>query len=323
MIDLLMWIGIFLVSMLVLIKASDYFTDSAEKIGLWFGMPAFIVGVTIVSIGTSLPELISSIISVLNNSSEIVIGNVLGSNITNIFLVLGITAIIAGKLEIFYELIHVDLPMLMASAFIVGVMLWDGTFTRGEAVICIAGYILYLLYTLSTSKGDKEIKKETKKMMKKKPKIGFKTIFVLIISGFFIFLGAKYTVDSVIQISEMLNIGKEIIAASAVALGTSLPELMVSITAARKGKPEMAVGNVLGSNIFNAFAVMGIPTLFGTLIIPQNMLTFTLPLMLVSMMMISSFLYYFITLDKEITKWEGWILIIFYVFFICKLFNLV
>ncbi len=323
MLDLLMWIGIFIVAMLVLIKASDYFTDSAEKIGLWFGMPAFIVGVTIVSIGTSLPELISSIISVLNNSSEIVIGNVLGSNITNIFLVLGIAAIVAGKLEIFYELIHVDLPMLMASAFFVGVMLWDGTFTRGEALLCIAGFILYLLYTLSTAKDDKEIKKETKKMMKKKPKIGFKTILVLIISGFFIYLGAKYTVDSVIQISEMLNIGKEIIAASAVALGTSLPELMVSVTAARKGKPEMAVGNVLGSNIFNAFAVMGIPTLFGTLIIPQNMLTFTLPLMLVSMMLISSFLYYFITLDKEITKWEGWILIIFYVFFICKLFGLV
>ena len=122
--DLFLWIGIFIVSLLVLIKASGYFTDSAERIGIFFGIPAFIVGVTIVSIGTSLPELVSSIFAVLRNSSEIVAGNVIGSNIANIFLVLGITAIIGKKLKITYELSHVDMPFLVGSAFLLMLTVW-------------------------------------------------------------------------------------------------------------------------------------------------------------------------------------------------------
>ena len=125
-----------------------------------------------------------------------------------------------------------------------------------------------------------------------------------------------------VKISEIVNVGKEIIAASAIALGTSFPELMVSITAARKGMPEMAVGNVLGSNIFNSFVVMGIPALIGGLVVPEGILTFSLPLLLISAMLVATILYFFITQDKEITKWEGWLLVIFYVFFLGKLFNL-
>ena len=311
MLPLLIWIIVFVASLFCLIKSSDYFTDSAEKIGLYLGLPAFIVGVTIVAIGTSLPELASSIFAVLSNSSEIVVGNVVGSNITNIFLVLGITGIIGKKLKVTYELIHVDLPLLVGSAFLLAITVWDGIFTWPEALVCIGGFILYSVYIIKTQK-----KQETSKP-KKPRKLDWKTICILIISAFFIYLGAKYTVESVIQLSEILNIGKEIIAISAIALGTSLPELMVTVSTARKGKPEMAVGNILGSNIFNALAVMGIPALIGTLIIPSSILTFGLP-----MMLIATLLYFFITHDKEITKWEGWLLIIFYVLFIGKIFNL-
>ncbi|MEA3248095.1 MAG: calcium/sodium antiporter [Nanoarchaeota archaeon] len=318
MLPSIIWIGIFIISLIILIKASDYFTDSAEKIGLYFGLPAFIVGVTIVAIGTSLPELISSIFAVLENSSEIVVGNVIGSNITNIFLVLGIAAIIGKKIKVSYELIHVDLPLLVGSAFLLAVTIWDGIFTLPEALLCIGGMVLYLAYTLNTEREHEDIgiKKEMKKNLKKK-KLDWKILIVLVVSAFFIYLGAKYTIESVIKLSEILSIGKEIIAISVVALGTSLPELMVTVSAARKGRSEMAVGNILGSNIFNIFAVMGIPALIGTLIIPQSILTLGLP-----MMLIATLLYFFITQDKEITKWEGWLLIIFYVFFIGKLFNL-
>ncbi|HIH69683.1 calcium/sodium antiporter [Methermicoccus shengliensis] len=319
MLHLFIWLIIFIVSLIVLIKASDYFTDSAEKIGLYFGLPAFIVGVTIVAIGTSLPELVSSIFAVLKGSSEIVVGNVVGSNITNIFLILGIAAIIGKKIKVTYELVHVDLPLLIGSAFLLAVTIWDGIFTLPEALLCIGGIILYLLYTIHTQKEyeDVEIKKEMKEELKKRRKLDWKTLTILIVSAFFIYLGAEYTIESVIKLSKILNIGKEIIAISAVALGTSLPELMVTVSAARKGKPEIAVGNVLGSNIFNALAVMGMPAFFGTLIIPHSILTFGLPMMLVA-----TLLYFFMTQDKEITKWEGWMLIIFYVFFIGKVFNL-
>ena len=317
MLDLFIWIAVFFVSLLVLIKSSDYFTDSAEKIGIFFGLPAFIAGVTIVAVGTSLPELISSIFAVLRNSSEIVVGNVIGSNITNIFLILGIIAILSKKLKIAYELIHVDLPLLVGSAFLLAITIWDGIFSLGEAFLCIAGFLIYLNYTLNSEKRhkDKEIKKEMKGL--KIEKLGFKVWAILVISAFFIFLGAKYTIESVIELSGILNVGKEIIALTAVALGTSLPELAVSVVAARKGKPEIAVGNILGSNIFNTFAVMGIPALFGTLIIPNNMLIFALPIMI-----IATLLFFFITQEKEITRWEGWLLVLFYVFFVGKIAGL-
>lgn len=314
MTPLFIWTLIFIVSLFVLIKASDYFTYSAEKIGLFFGLPAFIIGVTIVSVGTSLPELVSSIFAVLNDSSEMVVGNVVGSNITNIFLILGTAAVIGEKMQISYELIHVDLPLLMGSAFLLAITIWDGLFTLPEALLCLAAFILYLLYTISSETQQENIEI---KAAKKTGKLDIKTLIILVVSTVFIYIGAKYTVESVVQLSEILNIGKEIIAISAVAFGTSLPELMVSVSAARKGKAEMAIGNILGSNIFNTLAVMAIPAFFGALIIPQDILTFGLP-----MMLIATVLYFVMTQDREITKWEGYMLIIFYVYFIGTLFNI-
>jgi cation:H+ antiporter len=309
------WTIVFVISLYVLIRASDYFTGAAAKIGLSFGIPDFIIGVTIVAIGTSLPEIVSSVIAVLRDSSEMVVGNVIGSNIANIFLVLGVAAVIGKKLKITYDLVHIDLPLLMGSAFLLAITIIDGKFTLLEALLCMCGLIVYLLHAVSVEKRRTGVKKQ--RSPKPGKELRGKTFVVLVLSSFFIFIGAKYTVETVIQLSILLHVGTEVIAASAVALGTSLPELMVTISAARKGMPEIAIGNVLGSNIFNALAVMGIPGLLGILIIPQNILLFGLP-----MMIIATFLFFFMGQDKEITQWEGWLLIIFYIFFILKLFNI-
>jgi cation:H+ antiporter len=324
MIDLIIWIGIFIVSLGVLIKSSDYFTESAEKIGIHFGIPAFIVGVTIVAFGTSLPELVSSLIAVFAGSSEIVAANVIGSNIANILLVLGIAAIIAKKFTISHEIESVDLPMLIGSAFLLFMMCLDGKFTFGEGIIMLLGIILYIMYAISSHK--ESLEKDDKHVEGiKKENIGFSTWGILVTSVVFIFIGAKYTIDSVIVISDILDIGKDIIAVIAVALGTSLPELMVTVSAARKGNAEMAVGNVLGSNIFNSFMVMGIPALFapwfvseGYLKVSTELISFALPIMI-----IATLLYVFMTRDKKITQWEGWTLILVYVFFVFSTFGLV
>ena len=306
---------IFLLSIVVLIKASSQFTKSAEKIGIYLGIPSFIVGVTIVSIGTSLPELVSSIVSVLSGASEIVAGNVVGSNITNIFLVLGVVGVVGGKLHIEYELIHVDLPLFVGSSFLLSLMLWDRVFSPVEAVLSLMGFVLYMHYTLNV---ERELEHPGAEGKKQRKKLETMTIITLVLSAAFIYLGAKYTVESIITLSEEFNIGKEIIAASAVALGTSLPELMVSVTAAREGRPELAIGNVLGSNIFNSFVVMGVPAFFGVLVIPESIVSFALPLMF-----LATLLYVFITQDKQITKWEGWLLIIFYLYFIGNIIGVV
>jgi cation:H+ antiporter len=314
--EIIIWVMVFAVSLYVLIRASSFFTDAAEHIGLFFGIPHFIIGVTIVAVGTSLPEIIPSIFAVLGDASEIVIGNVIGSNIANVFLVLGLVVVLSRKIYIKYEIVHIDLPLLLGSTLLLAVMVMDGSFSLPEAFLCLAGFAVYLFHAL-TAKRRRKGKEDNGREKQEKKRLHPKYFIILVVSAAFIYFGAKYTIDSVIRLSELLHIGKEVIAASAIAVGTSLPEMTVSIIAAKRGKPEIAIGNVLGSNIFNVFAVMGIPALFGTLIIPQSIITFGLP-----MLLIATFLFVFMTQDREVKTSEGLLLLLFYAFFIGKLFRL-
>jgi len=307
--QILTWIIVFVASLAVLVKASGFFISAAEKIGQSFGMPHFIIGVVIVGVGTSLPELVSSVLAVISGTSEIVVGNVLGSNITNIFLVLGIAGVVGKELRIQYDILKIDLPIFLGAALLIAFMIYDGNFSRGNAIICLLGLFLYVLNTL---KGQNQKGEDTAR----KP-AGVRAWAMLLSSPVLIFLGAKYTVDSVIALSKIFNIGAEVIALSAVALGTSLPEVLVTITAARKGKPEMAVGNVMGSNIFNSFAVMGIPGLIGSLHIPEGVISFALPFSIAA-----TFLYVIIKVDRKLNLWEGCLLLLFYLFFLLHLFGI-
>jgi len=316
--ELILWSIVFVVSLAALIKASDYFTEAAEKTGLHFRIPTFIVGATIVGLGTSLPELISSTLAVYSGATEIVAGNVVGSNIANIFFVLGFTALIGKRLIISYARSHADLPFLVGSALLITLAALDGSFTWPEGLLCLGGLFIYMSSIIQRSRHVESVGEiEGRPGEPEKERLGFTVILLLIISPVFIYLGARYTVEAIIRLSEILKIGKEVIAISAVSLGTSLPELSVSLTARLKGNPEIAVGNIFGSNIFNSFAVMGLPSLIKPLAIPGSILNLGLPTMIGA-----TILYFFITQDGEITKWEGALLLIFYGFFLGKLFNL-
>ena len=316
---------LFLLSLLVLVFASDFFTNAAEKIGLSMGINPFIIGVTIVSIGTSLPELMSSIIAVLQNSPEIVVGNVVGSNIANIFLIIGVAGVISARnIKINYDLVSVDLPLFVGSAFLLTLTAWDKIFSPGEAWLFVVGYIMYLFYTIKGSDDNQQQENtddgeqsDSTEPTGRNINVILRQWLIVILSSIFIYLGAKYTIDSLIRISEILNIGVEIIAITAVALGTSLPELVVTINASLKGKAEIAVGNVLGSNIFNVFMVMGIPGLIGNLTIPETILHGGIP-----MLIAGTLLLFFTTQDQKLTIWEGWLFLIFYAWFIGKTFGL-
>jgi cation:H+ antiporter len=319
MMELFFWIAIFIIALILLLKSSNFFTDAAEKIGIHFGLSTFMVGVTIVAIGTSLPELISSLFAVGANASEIVIGNVVGSNIANILLILGLLAIFAKKIKTEHNLSKIDLPIFFASVLYLFIISSDGIINPFEGIIGILGIIIYFAFLGAHAKKanlikEKSIKKEKFKL--KKEGI-FKQFLILIISGIFIFLSAKYTVDSIIHLSVILNIAKDLIAISAVAIGTSLPELAVGIQAIRKGNGGMAFGNVLGSNIFNSFVVLGIPALFGKLIVPQSLIQFSIPFMIGI-----SILFFFTIQDKKLTIWEGIIFLLLYLLYICKIFGL-
>lgn len=312
MLELSGWLGVFALSLLVLIRASDVFTDRAEIVGRFFGLSPFAIGVVIVAVGTSLPELMSSILAVLQGSPEIVIGNVVGSNIANIFLIIGITATIGKKIVLDYEIASIDLPLFLGATLLMALMVASGGFTIGEAILSIAAYIVYLLYSISQRSHTEEIPNDTSRLSRL-PK---RALLVLFLSMVFIFVGADYTVRSVIEISRLLDISPEIIAISALAFGTSLPELTVSFMCARKGKPEVAVGNVLGSNIFNSLMVMGIPRLFGTLTISEQSINGGLLQMLAGTLLLC-----IVVQDKQITKWEGCLFLLFYVWFIGGVFG--
>lgn len=322
--DALQWSGLFIMSLAVLLKSADYFTNTAEKIGIHFKMPPFIIGVTIIALGTSLPEVATSIASVFSNSSEIVIGNVVGSNLANILLILGITAIVGRHLVVDKDIIKIDLPILLGSTILLFLITLDGEITYIDGTLSLLILTTYLIYNVRA--GRKLEKKELKELSKKKKeerekkekeRLNIKYPLILIGSGIFLAFAANWTIKSVIELSTIFNIGKDVIAVSAIAVGTSLPELVVSVIAAKKGKADLAIGNVTGSNIFNNLGVIGIPALFGTLTIPINIISFSIPLLL-----FVTILYIFSTMDKEITKWEGMTLLLLYIAFMGKTFGI-
>jgi cation:H+ antiporter len=310
------WVGVFVASLAVLVKSSDAFTGAAERIGLSKGVSPFVIGITVVGLGTSLPELMSSILAVVQGSTEIVVGNVVGSNIANILMILGAAAYLGKDITVDRDLIRVDLPLLIGSAFVLVIAAWDGVFTPVEGAISILALVVYLHYTMAekdeeASEFAEEVLEEQEVRERDDGEVGWKTYAVLVGSIVFIFLGARYTVTSIVEMADLLGIGADFVAVTAVAIGTSLPELVVSVTAARKGQPEIAVGNILGSNIFNALAVMGVPSFIGALTIPATILSFGLPVMVIATLM-----YFFTTQNREITRWEGATLLLMYVLFI-------
>ncbi|WP_071517304.1 calcium/sodium antiporter [Geitlerinema sp. PCC 9228] len=318
MLELLRWIALLAVSLAGLVKGSDWFTEAAEKIGLWFGLPPFIIGVTIVAVGTSLPELLSSIAATWHGSSEVVLGNVVGSNIVNIFLIVGAAAIMTRRnINITYDLVDVDLPIFVGSGVWLYLIVQDGTFSIGEAILSLFGFLIYVIYIFQEGSTEVVVETETAEKIRSSrfPK---KAIAKLVIGCLTMILGANYTIDSVREISEIIQVGQEIIAISIVAFGTSLPELVVSVTMAKKDKAEVAVGNVIGSNIFNSFFVMGIPGLAGTLVLAPSTIQNGLPLMLVG-----TILLFFVVQDKKVTAWEGWTFVMFYIWFVGHTFHFI
>ena len=301
--DLILNFGIMVASLAVLLWGSDKFVAAAENIGLSFGISPFIIGVTIIAFGTSLPELATSIVAVFSGTSEIVIGNVVGSNITNILLVLGVTAIVGKKIVMDHDIMDVDIPMLVFSAFLLFFVIYDLHVNIFEAILLLTALGIFLFNSFKNSSDESS-----------EHKAGPKDYMLLLLGGALVYLGAKYTIFAVERISEQAGIDPDIIALTVVALGTSLPEVVVSIAAARKGKTAIAVGNVLGSNIFNTYAVMGIPALFTDLTIPAEIKAFSLPFMLAV-----TLLFALSCISRKINRWEGALFLLFYVFFIGEL----
>lgn len=330
---IIFWVLIFIISLFALVKGADWFVENSEKIALVLKVSPFIVGVTLVAIGTSLPELASSFAAVLKDETSFVVANVVGSNIANILLIVGLAAVVGKRLEVKRSLIDIDLPLLASTTVLFGFIFWDKEITREETLFLLAAFIVYLFYTiqqksetpsppLPEEKALDEVveilpsRVERREVKEVPEKIGLETLILLVLGLVLLIGGANYLVDSVLKLSEILKISKTIITILAVAVGTSLPELVVSVRAAWQKKYEIALGNVFGSNVFNALVVIGIPALIKTLVVDDLTFFVGFPFMVVAtlLLVISG-------ITRRISVWEGAMFLLIYVLFVIKTFS--
>lgn len=250
--EILLQVLLLVVGFVMLMKGADWFVEGASQIADRLGIPQLVIGLTIVAMGTSLPEAAVSISAATQGSAEITIGNVVGSNIMNVLVILGLTAVVC-VIPVQKSTVRYEIPfMILITAVLAGLGLADNQVSRPEGLILWAFMILYLFYLLRMAKngtGGEEAGG------KKRP-IWLLILMVLVGAAMIVF-GSDITVDAATAIAKIFGMSERFIGLTIVAFGTSLPELVTSVTAALKGKTDIAVGNIVGSNIFNILFVVG------------------------------------------------------------------
>lgn len=248
--------SLLIIGFVLLMKGADVFVDGASKIAIKMHVPEIVVGLTIVAMGTSAPEAAISITAALNNGAAISIGNVIGSNIMNIALILGLTSIIA-TLPIKENTLKIEIPFVVIITVILCMMgYFFHEINRLAALLLIILFIAFLSYLYWLSKKGVDSVEEVEELSEKDTYL--RLLALIVIGAVMIVVGSNLTVDAAKAIAKIFGISDRIIGLTIVAFGTSLPELVTSVTAARKGKTDIAIGNIVGSNIFNILFVLGI-----------------------------------------------------------------
>ena len=316
---------IFVAGLYILTKSSDKFVDASVFIARRFNISEMVIGLTLVSIGTSLPELATNIYSSLmpgGGGAGIAIGNVAGSNICNILLGLALTVIILKKVDIHPEIFKRDILTMLGTFALFGFFCYYGfgkenTFTQLESGIIFLIFISYTWYLIKHVPKDKmEALEEEMGSDDDEAESSFLSINTLlgaltwvVISIIFIVLGAQMMVDNIVDMAVKFNIPNSIIAATIIAIGTSLPEIAVSLSGVKQGKPDIAIGNVIGSCIFNLALVMGVSGMLKAVPIDNETKIFLLPAMLLT----GLFTAIFMRSNWCLRRWEGIILVLAYV----------
>lgn len=294
----------------VLVRGADLFVEGAKQIGSALGMSSFAIGVLIVGIGTSLPELASSIAAVLAGTTEIVIANAVGSNITNILLIVGILALMGGPVMINKNLLKTELPIFFIATVHFVASVYDGVVDRIEALLLFGTFCAYIWYLFSSNNAAK------KEMSVKNGngKITIKNVVFVITGIVAVLVGAHFTVEMAINIATGLMVPIGLISIGAIAIGTSLPELFVSLQAIKNGETELAIGNIFGSNAFNILMVVGLPGL----IMPLEAGDVVMDLG-IAVLIAASLILFVLGLARQVQRWEGVAMLIFFTFFLIKL----
>lgn len=315
-VQLLIWAGFLAASLFVLVRGADVFVVGAKQMGASLGMSKFAIGVLIVGFGTSLPELASSIAAAIEGSTEIVIANAVGSNITNILLVVGILAAVGGRIIIKRDLIKTELPIFFIASTHFLAVLYDGTVDRLEGLLLLGTFCAYMWYLFVEAKEEDSV--ELAKGSGRRPHLQFQSVIFIVLGIAAVLVGAKFTVDMVVNIATALTVPLGLISIAAIALGTSLPELFVSLQALRTGEGELAIGNIFGSNAFNILVVIGIPALITPLVADEVVMQLGIGILLAA-----SAIFFVNGLARQVMRWEGIMMLLFFGFFLIKLVDFI
>ena len=300
------------VGFVILIKGADIFVDGASSIAGNFKVSKMLIGLTIVAFGTSAPEFAVSVKSLMNHSGDIVLGNVIGSNILNILLILGASSMF-HSLNVTNNTVKKELPIVLLITTLFSVLLLDNlfdnkltnSFSRSDGIVLLLFFMVFIYYLISMAR--KKIDNDDSTDYMKMPKaIAFTLVGIISI-----IMGSNLVVDNAKDIALLIGISEKMIALTVIALGTSLPELVTSITATRKGEYDIALGNIVGSNIFNIGMVIGVPiALFGGI----SRITFSYIDLIV--MIVSAFLLFIFSYnDRKITRKEGFVFLILFIIY--------
>lgn len=262
--DILIAIVLLVLGFVMLIKGADWFVDGAAGIAARFGIPQLVIGLTIVAMGTSAPEAAVSINAALTGNAGITIGNVVGSNILNVLVILGLTAVIT-TIAVQKSTVRYEIPfMLLITLVLTFLGVTGGEIVLWEGILLWILFIVYLAYLFMMAKNGQGEEEE------KQPKPLWLQIVMLVVGMVLIVLGSDFTVDNASKIATVLGMDDRLIGLTIVAFGTSLPELVTSVTAAKKGKADIAIGNIVGSNIFNILFVVGTTALITPVAFKMN-----------------------------------------------------
>ncbi|MBT3642792.1 calcium/sodium antiporter [archaeon] len=307
---------LFLLGLYMLVKSSNLIVKGSTSLAHKLGVSALVIGLTVVAFGTSLPELVVNIFAAINNNPDLIFGNIIGSNIANILLVLGISAIV-GTVTIRYTTVWKTIPFALVSSFILFILVskvfigdFEGPYlTRINALILLALFGMFIYSVLEMIKNEKS----KVPLLKPEKDDNYKIALKLLLGIVGIFIGAKLVLEGVINLSRIFGISEFLISATAIALGTSLPELAVSINAVLKGKVDLAVGNIIGSNIFNILWVLGIAALIRPIKIPDFIL-FDISVMFFATLLL--FVFIFVRKKHQLTRKSGIVFVILYLLYI-------
>jgi cation:H+ antiporter len=306
-------ISLLFFGLIVLIIGGNLLLKSAVSISLKFGIPKLLIGMTVVSLATSAPELIVSIKSALKGSPDLAISNVLGSNIANLGLVLAVT-ILFSPINISKSVYKKEWPIMMFSALYFLVVVLDGIITKTEGSILVC----FLIMTISAlikfrDKSEIELEIENEDSI-------VKSLITLIFGGVFLFYGSEWFIDGAISLANSFGISERIIGITVVSVGTSIPELVTSLVAVFNKEKSISLGNLLGSNIFNVFAVLGLTSLVTPLsVVDNNIISFDIYIMLFFAALVLPLIFF--PKKYVLGRKEGLIILVFYSLYVVNLFQ--